>query len=79
VAGGASFTGGVFVTGLLSPPLRPTTGAPLALGRRRNPILSVGTGADFGPPSISQMMLGEMRNWTNRAATTTWSPIDANK
>src|SRR6188768_1010917 len=58
--GATSFTRGVVVAGLLSPPLLPMTGAPVAFGRTRKPIRSAGTGGDFRAPKTVRNAFGVM-------------------
>src|SRR5688572_15625341 len=77
--GATSLVGGADVAGLLSPPLRPITGAPVAFGSTRNPIRSAGTGTDFRGPKTSRKSLGVMTYRSRSATSTTCKPRDTSR
>src|SRR5215212_3279768 len=76
LVGATSFGAGVFESGLLSPPLFPTTAGPLDFGNLRNPIRSAGTGGDFTRPKIMVNADGEIRKRTRPNATTMCSATE---
>src|SRR5215211_4741434 len=78
-AGATSLTRGVLVAGLLSPPLLPITGAPVAFGRTRKPIRSAGTGGDFRPPKTVRNAFGVMTYLRRSTTRTTCAPIEASR